>query len=508
MSGEVMLEQRSAVMVLVDVSWEDQNGTLQTTRARMENRSTSGACVRVARAIEVGAQLRIRSHWEEFTGVAKYCRPDGKEFLVGIQRDLEKSAIPRLADPVPVSTQGAKSVSLRNDAQNGSRSGARNGSRNGAAVAVGTKGGRFARRPRATPREFPAAVRRVKHDVERKVERVTGNSVDGVGAAGVGGNTAAGARGSLQFQDFDVPRWIELQAKQIGETPREAPLEIPNVNVKAREAGDRSERKPMQRKWLDVGSWGDKQEAAHDSSSGNSNNSGKNNSAENNAAEKTKNAPNATNVAPPFATPPFAKDKPRAGAAPDGEMGYQGELLPLEDIYRAAGITNPRGGYSIVKIVEMLHSEHLRNLSKDMRRASMLMALDAAGVPLNEVLRDAKTRLEAIDAYEAEQRKLCEAEWARKEEENLQIRAELERVKAQYLARINRNLEAVAREKARFTSWQTLNQREAQNISAAAELCLKPAAADPPAPAPEPAPAPTSTPTPTTSHAAANVKVV
>jgi hypothetical protein len=88
MSGEVMLEQRSAVMVLVDASWEDQNGTLQTTRARMENRSTSGACVRVARAIEVGAQLRIRSHWEQFTGVAKYCRLDGKEFLVGIQRDL------------------------------------------------------------------------------------------------------------------------------------------------------------------------------------------------------------------------------------------------------------------------------------------------------------------------------------------------------------------------------------------------------------------------------------
>jgi hypothetical protein len=118
-------------------------------------------------------------------------------------------------------------------------------------------------------------------------------------------------------------------------------------------------------------------------------------------------------------------------------MGYQGELLPLEDIYRTAGITNPRGGYSIVKIVEMRHSKHLRNLSKDMRRASMLMALDAAGVPLKEALRDAKTRLEAIDAYEAEQRKLCDAEWARKEEENLQIRAELERVKAQYLASWN-----------------------------------------------------------------------
>jgi hypothetical protein len=140
------------------------------------------------------------------------------------------------------------------------------------------------------------------------------------------------------------------------------------------------------------------------------------------------------------------------------DAGYQGELLPLDEIYRAAGIANPRGNYSIVKIAEMLQSEHLRGLAKDMRRASVMMALDAAGVPIHEVLRDAKTRMEAIEAYEAEQHKLCEAEWVRKEEENIQIRAELERVKAQYMARINRNLEAVAREKARFAAWQTTNQ--------------------------------------------------
>jgi hypothetical protein len=39
-----------------------------------------------------------------------------------------------------------------------------------------------------------------------------------------------------------------------------------------------------------------------------------------------------------------------------------------------------------------------------------MMALDAAGVPINQVLRDGKTRMEAIEAYEAEQRKLCEAQ--------------------------------------------------------------------------------------------------
>src|SRR5277367_737086 len=174
MSGEVMTEQRSAVMVLVDASWEDQNGTLQTTRARMENRSTSGACVRVTREIEVGAQLRIRSHWEEFTGVAKYCRVDGKEYLVGIQRDLVKSAIPRLPDPVPISTHAEKNVPLRN------------GSRNRVPVAADSRHRRFARRPRANPREFSAAA------VE--VERDTGKSIDGISATRVNGIGAAAAR--------------------------------------------------------------------------------------------------------------------------------------------------------------------------------------------------------------------------------------------------------------------------------------------------------------------------
>jgi hypothetical protein len=52
----------------------------------------------------------------------------------------------------------------------------------------------------------------------------------------------------------------------------------------------------------------------------------------------------------------------------------------MEDIYRAAGIVGPRRGYSINKVVEMLHSEHIRGLSKEMKRPSVLMTLDAAGV--------------------------------------------------------------------------------------------------------------------------------
>ena len=117
------------------------------------------------------------------------------------------------------------------------------------------------------------------------------------------------------------------------------------------------------------------------------------------------------------------------------------ELSPIEDIYAVAGIANPRGGYSVNKVVDMLHSEHIRGLSTEMKRAAVLMALDAAGVTIGQIQQDAKTRQNALDAYEAEQRKQAEAEWARKAEENIQIQSDLERVKAQYMARIARNEE-------------------------------------------------------------------
>jgi hypothetical protein len=151
---------------------------------------------------------------------------------------------------------------------------------------------------------------------------------------------------------------------------------------------------------------------------------------------------------------------------------FQVQLSSMEDIYRAAGIMIPRKGYSIRKVVDMLNSVHMSGLSKEMKRIALLMALDAAGVPIDEVLLDAKTK-QALDVYEAAQKNQVEAEWARKAEEVVQIQAELESIKAHYAARISRSLEGVAREKATFNAWLTLKQQESQSMSEAAELCMK-----------------------------------
>jgi len=156
----------------------------------------------------------------------------------------------------------------------------------------------------------------------------------------------------------------------------------------------------------------------------------------------------------------------------------RGDLQSVEDIYRAAGILNPRMGYSINKVVEMIHSDHMRGLPGEAKRAAILMALDAASVSVEEILRDATQRQEALQTYEAAQKKSFEEYWARKAEANAQIQAETDRIVAQNLERIQRNRDEVSREKAEFAKWQSMKHEEAERISEAVGLCSRPPAAE------------------------------
>jgi hypothetical protein len=245
-----------------------------------------------------------------------------------------------------------------------------------------------------------------------------------------------------RLDEFNALRRTQFKTKQL---PKRA------------QAG--KERKPMQRKWLEL-PWGNKPDGL--SVSGDR------------GGDENINGEDEKENLRPVVTPPTKKT-----ASAREVPNFQVELSAMEDIYRAAGIMLPRKGYSIKKVVEMLNSAHICGLPKEMKRVALLMALDAAGVPIDEVLRDAEARRDALDSYEAAERKQVEEEWARKAEENLQIQAELESIRAHYTARIGRNLEGVAREKATFDSWVTLKQEECRSIAEAAELCTKLPASEP-----------------------------
>jgi hypothetical protein len=137
----------------------------------------------------------------------------------------------------------------------------------------------------------------------------------------------------------------------------------------------------------------------------------------------------------------------------------------FQDIYDAAEIQPPAHGFTIMKIGEMLRSEHIRNLPRDVKRSSILVALEAAGAPLQEVIEDAVRRDRALDTFERVQEKSLTDLEAAKTKENQQIQAEMDRVVADYRARIQANSDAIAKEKERFFAWRLKKQEEEQKIS-------------------------------------------
>ncbi|MBV9744654.1 MAG: hypothetical protein JO099_12915 [Acidobacteriia bacterium] len=100
------------------------------------------------------------------------------------------------------------------------------------------------------------------------------------------------------------------------------------------------------------------------------------------------------------------------------------------------------------------------------------MALEAAGVEVEDLLQDAVVRQKALNDYEEIQlEKLKDFETV-KLEENSKIQAELDRLTNQYMSRIQANLEEVAREQDKFRTWQRGKQQEAQRITEAATFCV------------------------------------
>jgi len=75
----------------------------------------------------------------------------------------------------------------------------------------------------------------------------------------------------------------------------------------------------------------------------------------------------------------------RSNPAEDS-TAFQYDLMSYDDIYHAAGILSPRSGYGVHKVVEMLNSDRIRELSNDVKRASVLMAVEAAGTSPEELL--------------------------------------------------------------------------------------------------------------------------
>ena len=139
----------------------------------------------------------------------------------------------------------------------------------------------------------------------------------------------------------------------------------------------------------------------------------------------------------------------------------------FEEIYKAAEIPPAAKGYSILKVSQMLESEHIRNLPSDVRKSSILVALDAAGVEIKDVIQDAIRRDRALDTYERVQQRAVEELESRKTKENTDIQAQIDKYVTEQRAKIQSNNDAISREKERFTGWRLKKQQEEKKIAEA-----------------------------------------
>lgn len=144
----------------------------------------------------------------------------------------------------------------------------------------------------------------------------------------------------------------------------------------------------------------------------------------------------------------------------------------FEEIYRAAEVQVPAHGYTIYKVADMLQNEHIRNLPAEVKRNSVLVALEAAGVKIEEVVQDAVRRDRALDTYERVQQRALEQLEAQKSKENSDIQGEIDRFVAQQRARIQANNDQVEKEKQRLYAWRLNKQQEEQKISDAVSYFL------------------------------------
>jgi len=139
----------------------------------------------------------------------------------------------------------------------------------------------------------------------------------------------------------------------------------------------------------------------------------------------------------------------------------------FDEIYKAAEIPPAAKGYSILKVSQMLESEHIRNLPSDVKKSSVLVALDAAGVDVKDVIQDAIRRDRALDTYERVQQRAAQELEDRKTKENSDIQAQIDKYVTEQRAKIQANNDEVSREKERFTGWRLKKQQEEKKIAEA-----------------------------------------
>jgi hypothetical protein len=150
----------------------------------------------------------------------------------------------------------------------------------------------------------------------------------------------------------------------------------------------------------------------------------------------------------------------------------------FEQIYETAAVKPPKLVYGIQKVAAMSASTYLDGTSPGFKRKALLMALEAAGTDIGEVVNDVVTRQRALREYEESWLERVDRFEVAQAEQNRLQQVELDRITSQFKARMQAGLDEVDRRREEFRAWQKTKQQEVQRFTDVVALCVPQETAD------------------------------
>ena len=136
----------------------------------------------------------------------------------------------------------------------------------------------------------------------------------------------------------------------------------------------------------------------------------------------------------------------------------------FEAVYDEAGIQLPAHKYGVDKVSEMLDSKRLATLGREVKATAVLAALEAAQVPMRDVIQDAVLRDKALDEFEAAKQSEVRELKARSEARITAIKDEIDALLREKNAEIEGLKKAAAEAEQAFAELQERKRKEEERL--------------------------------------------
>lgn len=172
--------------------------------------------------------------------------------------------------------------------------------------------------------------------------------------------------------------------------------------------------------------------------------------------------PAAASASRPLSADDFEAPPPRRVARSE----VPAAVADFSTVYQEAAVEPPAHGYGIDKVGDMLENKRFATLSREAKATAVLVALEAAGAPIRDVIQDAIQRDGALDAFEADKARELQDTQQKNDARIKDLNAQLEEL----IRKINTEVQALkqsSEQAARaFEELRTRKRREEERLHA------------------------------------------